>query len=54
MTQYNTLNLNLFESQLNKEKLGIENGVKVPLNISLYLIIYSNDEINFLHILLLI
>ena len=31
MTQYNTLNLKLSNSQLNKLKLGIKNGTEVTL-----------------------
>ena len=34
MTQYNTLNVNLSNSQLNKLKSGIKNGAKVTLNLS--------------------
>ena len=34
MTQYNTLNLKLSNSQLNKLKLGIKNGTEVTLNLS--------------------
>ena len=34
MSQYNTLNIKLSNSQLNKLKLGIENGTKVTLKLS--------------------
>ena len=34
MTQYDTLNLKLSNSQLNKLKLGIKNGTEVTLNLS--------------------
>ena len=53
MTQYNTLNLKLSNSQLNKLKYGIKNGTKLTLNLSLNLIGNPNDEINFPHKLLL-
>ena len=38
MTQYNTLNTKLSNSQLNKLKSGIENGTEVSLNLSSNLI----------------
>ena len=53
MTQYNTLNVKLSNSQLNKLKSAIKNGTEVTLNLSLNLVGISNDEINFLHKLLL-
>ena len=34
MTQYNTLNVKLFNSQLNKLKLEIKSNIEVTLNIS--------------------
>ena len=34
MTQYNTLNVKLFNLPLNKLKLGIKNGTEVFLNLS--------------------
>ena len=34
MTQYNTLNVKLSNSQLNKSKLGIKNRTEVTLKIS--------------------
>ena len=53
MTQYNTLNLKLSNSQFNKLKSSIKNGTEVTLNLSSNLIENSNDETNFLHKLLL-
>ena len=38
MTQYNTFNVNLSKSQLNKSKLGIKNGTEITLNLSLNVI----------------
>ena len=46
MTQYNTLNVELSNSQLNKLKSTIKNGTEVTLNISSNLIGSSNDETN--------
>ena len=51
MTQYNTLNVKLSNSQLNKLKSAIKNGTE--LNFSSNLIGNSNDEPNFPHKLLL-
>ena len=53
MTQYNTLNVKLPNSQLNKSKSGIENATEVTFNLSSILIGNYNDEINFPHKLLL-
>ena len=53
MTQYNTLNVKLSNSQLNKLKLGIKNGTEVTLKISLNVVGDSADENNFPHKLLL-
>ena len=53
MTQYNTLNVNLSNSQLNKLKPGIKNGTDVTVNLSSNLIGNFNDETNFQHKLLL-
>ena len=53
MTQFNTLNLKLTNSQLNKLKSVIRNGTKVTLNLSSNIICDSNDENNFQHKLLL-
>ena len=53
MTQYNTLDVKLFDSQLNKLKLGIKNVTRVTLNLSSNVVSDSYDETNFLHKLLL-
>ena len=54
MTQYNTLNVTLCNSQFNKLKSGIKNGTEVTLSLlSSNLIGNSNYETNFLHKLLL-
>ena len=53
MTQYNTLYLKLFNSQLNKLNSGITIGTEVTLKISSNVIGDSNDENNFLRKLLL-
>ena len=53
MTQNNTLNLKLFNSQFNKLKSGIKNSSEASLNISSNFIADFNDENNFLHKLLL-
>ena len=50
MTQYNTLNVKLSNSQLNKLKSGKENGTKVTLKLSSNVVVDSNDETNFFHI----
>ena len=47
MTQYNTLNVKLSNSQLNKLKSGIKNGTEVTLKISAIVVDNSNDENNF-------
>ena len=52
MTQYNTLNLKLSNSQFNKLEFAIKNGTKITLNLSWSLIRNSNDETNFPHKLL--
>ena len=44
MTQYNTLNVKLSNSQLNKLKLGIKNGTEITLNIFSNVVGDSNDE----------
>ena len=49
MTQYNILNVKLFNSQLNKVKFAIKNGTEVSLNLSSNMIINSNEETNFAH-----
>ena len=53
MTQYNSANLKLSNSQLNKLKSRIKNGTAVTLNRSSNKIGYSNHETNFSHKLLL-
>ena len=53
MTEYNTLNAKLCNSQLNKLKSVIKNGTEVTLNLSWNLIGNCNDETNFPHKLLL-
>ena len=53
MTQYNTLNVKLSNSQLIKLKSAIENGTEVTLNLSSNLVGGSNDKTNFPHKLLL-
>ena len=54
MSHYNTLNLKLSHSQLNKLKSGIKNGTEVTLTVSSNLIGSSNDKTNFPHKILLI
>ena len=54
MTQYNTLNVKLFNLQLNKLKSGIKNGIAVTLKFSPNVNGDSNDENNFPHKFLLI
>ena len=53
MTQYNTLNVKLSNSQLNKLKSGIKNRTEVTFNLSSNLIGSSYDENSFPHKLLL-
>ena len=53
MTQYNTLNIKLSNSQLIKLKSAIKKGTEVTLDLSSNLIGSSNDETNFPHKLLL-
>ena len=53
MTQYNTLNVKLSNSQLNKLKSGIKNGTEVTLKLSSNVVGDSNDENNFPHKFLL-
>ena len=45
MTQYNTLNVKLSHSQLNKLKSAIKNGTEVNLNVSSNLIGNSINQI---------
>ena len=49
MTQYNTLNVKLSNSQLKKLKFWIINGDEVTLKISLNVVGDPNDENNFPH-----
>ena len=44
MTQYNTLNVKLSNSQLNKLKSGIKNGTEVTLKLSSNVVTDPNDE----------
>ena len=53
MTQYNSLNLKLSNSQLNKLKSSIKNETDVVLRISSNMVGNSNDNTNFPHELLL-
>ena len=53
MTQYNTLNVKLFNLHLNKWKSGIKYITEVTLKISSNVVGDSNDENNFPHKLLL-
>ena len=53
MSQFNTLNVKLSNSQLSKSKSRIKNGTEVTLKISLNVVGKWNDEDNFPHKLLL-
>ena len=53
MIQYNTLNVKLVDSQLNRLKLAIKNDIKVTQKISSNVLGNSNDENNLPHTLLL-
>ena len=53
MTQYNTLNVKLSNSQLNKLKSAIKNGADVVLRLSSNMVGNSNNETDFPHKLLL-
>ena len=53
MTQYNSLNVKLSNSQLNKLKSSIKNETDVVLRISSNMVGNSNDNTNFPHKLLL-
>ena len=46
MTQYNTLNVKLSNSKLNKLKFAIKNGTELTLNLSSNFIGSFNDETN--------
>ena len=52
MTQYNSLNVKLSNSQLNKLKSAIKNRTDVILRLSSNMIGNSHNETNFLHKLL--
>ena len=53
MSKYNTLNVKLTNSRLNKLKYGMKNGTEITLNHLSDLIGNFNDETIFLHKLLL-
>ena len=53
MSQYNSLNVKLSNSQHNKLKSAIKNGTEVILGISSNMIDNSDDQTNFWHELLL-
>ena len=53
MSQYNILNVKLFNSKLNKLKSGIKNGTEVTLKLSSNVVGHSNDENKFSDKLLL-
>ena len=53
MTQYNSLNIKLSNSQLNKLKSAIKNETEVVLRLSSNMIGNSDDETNFSHNFLL-
>ena len=53
MTQYNSLNVKLSNSQLNKLKSAIKNGTDVVLRLSSNMVGNSSDNTNFPHELLL-
>ena len=53
MTQYNSLNIKLSNSQLNKLKSATKRKTEVVLRLSPTMIGDSNDEINFPHKLLI-
>ena len=53
MTQYNSLNVKLSNSQLDKLKSAIKNETEVVLRLSSNMVSNSDDETNFPHKLLL-
>ena len=53
MIQYNSLNVKLSNSQLNKLKSAIKNGTDLVLRLSSNIVGHSNNETNFPHKLLL-
>ena len=54
MTQYNTLNVKLSNSQLNKLKSAMKTGTHITLNLSSNVVDDSNNKTDFPHKLLLI
>ena len=54
MTQYNSWNVKLLKSQLNKLKSALKNETEVILRLPLNMIGNSDDETNYPHKLLLI
>ena len=52
MAQYNTLNVKLSNSQINKLKSGIKNGTEITWELSSNVVSDSNNENNFPHKLL--
>ena len=53
MTQYNSLNVKLSNSQLDKLKSALKNEKEVVLRVSSNMTSNSDDDTNFLHELLL-
>ena len=53
MTQYNILNINVSNLQLNKLKFGIKSDTEITLKLSSNFVCDSNDENSFSHKLLL-
>ena len=53
MTQYNTVNVKLSNSQLNELRFGIKNNTEVTLKLPSNVVGDCNDEIHFPHKLLL-
>ena len=53
MTQYNSLNVKLSNSQLNKLKSALKNGTDVVLRLSSNMVVNSKNETNFPHELVL-
>ena len=53
MTKYNSLNVKLSNSQINKLKFAIKNGTHVVLRLSLNMVGNSDDEFRFPHKFLL-
>ena len=49
MTQYNNLNVKLFNLELSKLKSGIKNGTEVTLILLWNMIVNFNNETNVLH-----